>query len=130
VRVPEWLTSVLGDRPREVWLPALLAGWLGCALFAAALLLGSASYVWRRRQYESLVGRLERELAKLRNLPFTEPAPLEDLPEKPDPQVAKLMAELGGGDDDDPPRLAGAPGAANDERDDDDEPVRHALEAR
>jgi len=54
-----------------------------------ALVLWSLFYVWRRRQYESLIGRLERELAKLRNLPFTEPAPLEDLPELPDAQVAR-----------------------------------------
>lgn len=97
VRVPPWLTQVLGDRPHEVWLPALFAGWLGSALGAVALLVGSLSYVWRRRQYEALIGRLERELTRLRNLPFTEPAPLEDLPEKPDPVAARLLAELSGG---------------------------------
>lgn len=103
VRVPPWLTQLLGDRPHEVWLPALFIGWLASALLAVALLLGSLSYVWRRRQYESLIGRLERELAKLRNLPFTEPAPLEDLPETPDPEAARVMAELSGG----PPPLEG-----------------------
>lgn len=97
VRVPPWLTQVLGDRPHEVWLPALFAGWLGSALGAVALLVGSLSYVWRRRQYEALIGRLERELTRLRNLPFTEPAPLEDLPEKPDPVAARLLSELSGG---------------------------------
>jgi hypothetical protein len=55
-------------------------------------------YVWRRRQYESLIGRLERELAKLRNLPFVEPAPLEDLPEHPSLEAARVMNAL---DDDD-----------------------------
>jgi hypothetical protein len=38
-------------------------------------------YLWRRRQYEVMINSLERELAHLRNLPFTQPAPLEDLPE-------------------------------------------------
>ena len=97
VQVPPWLRSLFGDRPHEVWVPALFAGWLGSALLAMALLLGSLSYVWRRRQYEALIGRLERELTKLRNLPFTEPAPLEDLQETPDPEAARVMAELSGG---------------------------------
>ena len=50
--------------------------------------------MWRRRQYESLIARLERELARLRNLPFTEPAPLEDLPETPSAHAAKVMNAL------------------------------------
>jgi hypothetical protein len=100
VRVPPWLVFVLGDRPHEIWLPALIAGWLASVILLVALLLGSVSYVWRRRQAEALITRLERELTKLRNLPFTEPAPLEDLPETPDAEAAKVMASL----DDDPPR--------------------------
>jgi hypothetical protein len=91
VTIPPWLTGLFGNRPHEVWLPALIAGWLAAAMMAAALILWSMFYVWRRRQYESLVGRLERELAKLRNLPFTEPAPLEDLPELPNTQAARVM---------------------------------------
>jgi hypothetical protein len=91
VTIPPWLTGLFGDRPHEVWLPALIAGWLAAAMMAAALILWSLFYVWRRRQYESLVGRLERELAKLRNLPFTQPAPLEDLPELPSTQAARVM---------------------------------------
>jgi hypothetical protein len=51
-------------------------------------------YVWRRRQYEALVGRLERELARLRNLPLAEPSPLEDLPETPDPGAARVLAAI------------------------------------
>lgn len=94
VRVPPWLVFALGERPHEIWLPALIGGWLASALLLVALLLGSLSYVWRRRQYEALVTRLERELTRLRNLPFTEPAPLEDLPETPDPEAAKVMAAL------------------------------------
>ena len=89
VTIPPWLTAVLGARPHEIWLPALIAGWLAAVVLLGALVLWSLFYVWRRRQYESLIGRLERELAKLRNLPFTEPAPLEDLPELPDAQVAR-----------------------------------------
>jgi hypothetical protein len=91
VTIPPWLTGLFGDKPHEVWLPGLIAGWLAAAMMAAALILWSMFYVWRRRQYESLVGRLERELAKLRNLPFTEPAPLEDLPETPSTQAARVM---------------------------------------
>jgi len=103
VRTPPWLEPVFGDRPREVWLPALIAGWLASALLAAGIVLWSMFYVWRRRQYESLIGKLEKELAKLRNLPFLEPAPLEDLPEMPSEQAARVMSAL---DDDDDRALA------------------------
>ncbi len=91
ITIPPWLTGLFGARPHDVWLPALIAGWLVAAIAIAALVLWSMFWVWRRRQYESLVGRLERELARLRNLPFTEPAPLEDLPELPSTQAAKIM---------------------------------------
>lgn len=94
IRIPPWLTGLFGQKAFDVRLPALLAGWLISAILLAALVLWSMFYVWRRRQYESLVGRLERELAKLRNLPFTEPAPLEDLPEVPNAQAAKVMSAL------------------------------------
>jgi hypothetical protein len=94
VTIPPWLTALFGNRPREVWLPALIAGWLASAVLLAAFVLWSMFYVWRRRQYEALVGRLERELARLRNLPFVEPAPLEDLPEAPDAHAARVMNAL------------------------------------
>jgi hypothetical protein len=94
VSIPPWLTGLFGDRPHEVWLPALIAGWLASAVLLAAVVLWSMFYVWRRRQYESLVNRLERELARLRNLPFVEPAPLEDLPEVPDAHAARVMNAL------------------------------------
>jgi hypothetical protein len=94
VAIPPWLTGLFGDRPHEVWLPALIAGWLGAAVLLGALVLWGMFYVWRRRQYEALVNRLERELAKLRNLPFTEPAPLEDLPEMPNAHAARVMHAL------------------------------------
>lgn len=94
VTIPPWLTGLFGDRPHEIWLPALIAGWLGSAVLLASLVLWAMFYVWRRRQYESLVGRLERELASLRNLPFTHPAPLEDLPEVPNAQAARVMQGL------------------------------------
>jgi len=94
VKIHPWLTGLFGDRPHEVWLPGLIAGWLAAAATAAVLVLWSMFYVWRRRQYEALIGRLERELAKLRNLPFTEPAPLEDLPEIPSTQAARVMDAL------------------------------------
>lgn len=106
VRTPPWLEGLFGDRPREVWLPALIAGWLATALLLATIVLWSMFYVWRRRQYESLIGRLEKELAKLRNLPFLEPAPLEDLPEVPSEQAARVMSAL---DDDGDPDFAAQP---------------------
>ena len=94
VTIPPWLTELFGDRPHEIWLPALIAGWLATAALLGGLVLWSMFYVWRRRQYEALVNRLERELAKLRNLPFTEPAPLEDLPETPSAHAARVMHAL------------------------------------
>ncbi|MEO8844129.1 MAG: hypothetical protein ABI591_02830 [Kofleriaceae bacterium] len=102
VTIPPWLTGLFGDKHYDLRLPALIAGWLVSAVLIAALALWSMLYVWRRRQYESLISRLERELAKLRNLPFTEPAPLEDLPELPNTQAARVMNAI---DDD-----AGFPG--------------------
>ena len=101
VNVPPWLSDIFGDHPREVWLPALIAGWLTTVVLLAAGLLWSMYYVWRRRQYEALIARLERELARLRNLPFTDPAPLEDLPERPNAEAARVLASLGDGDGDD-----------------------------
>ncbi len=94
IRIPPWLTGLFGDRQYDVRLPALIAGWLVAAILLAAVVLWSMFYVWRRRQYETLIGRLERELAKLRNLPFTEPAPLEDLPETPSAHAARVMNAL------------------------------------
>jgi hypothetical protein len=94
VKVPGWLVDVFGKKAYDIWLPGLIAGWLIAAILIAALVLWSMFYVWRRRQYESLINRLERELAKLRNLPFVEPAPLEDLPEQPSLQAARVMNAL------------------------------------
>ena len=94
VEVPPLLAGVLGDRPFEIWLPALLGSWLVAAFAALALVAGSMYYVWRRRQYESLIRRVEGELTELRNLPFTSPAPLEDLPETPDPAAREAAADL------------------------------------
>jgi hypothetical protein len=98
VTTPPWLTGVLGDRPHEIWLPALIAGWFASAVLLCGVVLTTLFAIWRRRQYESLVHRLERELARLRNLPFEEPAPLEDLPELPSTEAARVMHAL---DDDD-----------------------------
>jgi hypothetical protein len=99
IETPPWLGGLFGDTQHEVWLPALIAGWLAAVLLLAAVVLWSMYYVWRRRQYESLIGRLERELARLRNLPFTEPAPLEDLPERPDPVAAQVLASIDNDDE-------------------------------
>jgi hypothetical protein len=92
VEVPAWLEAVFRARSLDLWLPALLAGWFAAALALAALLLWSLFYVWRRKQYEAIIARLERELATLRNLPFTRPAPLEDLPERRDWESVRLAA--------------------------------------
>lgn len=94
IATPSWPNAVFGDRQFEVRLPVLLAGWLATAVLLGALVLMTMFYVWRQRQYESLVNRLERELAQLRNLPFTEPAPLEDLPEAPSTHAAQVMQAL------------------------------------
>jgi hypothetical protein len=94
VNVPPWLHDWFGDKPREVWLPVLIAGWLLTALLMAALIGGSFFYVWRRRQYEVLTKQLERELTRLRNLPFEQPAPMEDEPEVPSALAAQTMAQL------------------------------------
>jgi len=94
VTTPPWLIGVLGDRPHEIWLPALIAGWFVGAVLLGGLVLTTLFAIWRRRQYESLVHRLERELARLRNLPFEEPAPLEDLPEAPSAEAARVMHAL------------------------------------
>ena len=94
INTPDWLTGLFGNKAHDIWLPGLIAGWLFAAILLSALVLWSMFYVWRRRAYESLINRLERELAKLRNLPFTEPAPLEDLPEVPNLQAARVMTAL------------------------------------
>ncbi len=93
VDVHPWLKGVFGKPELELWVPALISGWLVSVFTVAALLVGSMFYVWRRRQYEALVASLERELTELRNLPFTAPAPLEDLPEEPSAEAALLMAQ-------------------------------------
>ena len=98
VKIHPWLQGLFNNKPHDVWLPALIAGWLAAAILLAALALWSLYYLWRRRQYESLITRLEKELAKLRNLPFEQPAPFEDLPETPNVQAARVMSAL---DDDD-----------------------------
>lgn len=94
VDVPPWLADLTPQDRVQIWLPALIAGWLVATLALAVLLLWSMFYVWRRRQYEALIVRLERELARLRNLPLTEPSPLEDLPETPDAGAAQVLAAI------------------------------------
>jgi type VI protein secretion system component VasK len=96
VDVPPWLRGLFAERQYEIWLPTLIAGWLATSVLLALTVLLSMAYVWRRRQYEALVDRLERELARLRNLPLTDPSPLEDMPEaaseRPDPATARALA--------------------------------------
>ncbi len=94
VDVPPWLVDLAPERQLQIWLPLLIAGWLLATLALAALLLWSMYYLWRRRQYEGLITRLEKELIRLRNLPFVEPSPLEDLPESPDADAARVLVAI------------------------------------
>ena len=94
VTVPPWLTGIFGNPDIELWIPALIAGWLVSVLAVGVVVVWSMYYVWRRRQYEALVRKLERELTELRNFPFTNPAPLEDLPETPDEDAAEILRAL------------------------------------
>lgn len=94
VDVPPWLEGLTAEPRLEIWLPALIAGWLVATLALGALIVWSMYYLFRRRQYEALIGRLERELARLRNLPLVEPSPLEDLPEAPDAGAAAVLAAI------------------------------------
>lgn len=94
----DWLRPVLGsllgpqgDVVVEVQVPVLLAGWVVAVFSGSALVVGTMRFAWRRRQQESLIGRLERELVRLRNLPITSPTPLEDLPEQPDAEAAREL---------------------------------------
>ena len=94
VDVPPWLEGLTAEPRLEIWLPALIAGWLATTLVLGALLVGSMYHLYRRRQYEALIVRLERELVRLRNLPFVEPSPLEDLPETPDAGAARVLIAI------------------------------------
>jgi hypothetical protein len=93
VKAHPWLAPALdpliGAQVVEIQLPALLAGWVIAAIAVAGLLAATVLHAWRRRQYESLIARLEHELVRLRNLPISAPAPLEDLPEHPDAEAAR-----------------------------------------
>jgi hypothetical protein len=95
VQPHDWLRPVLdpllGQQIVEIQVPVLLAGWLVAIFAVSALAVGTMRFAWRRRQHESLIGRLERELVRLRNLPITAPAPLEDLPEHPDAETAREL---------------------------------------
>ncbi|HVV82910.1 MAG TPA: hypothetical protein VHE35_07505 [Kofleriaceae bacterium] len=102
VDVPPWLEGLTSQPRLEIWLPALIAGWLAATLALGALIVWSMYYLWRRRQYEALIARLERELVRLRNLPFVEPSPLEDLPETPDAGAAKVLVAIDAAIDADP----------------------------
>lgn len=97
VKPHPWLAPVLeplvGAQVVEIQLPALLAGWVIAACAVAGLIAGTVLHAWRRRQYESLIARLEHELVRLRNLPISAPAPLEDLPEEPDADAARELDE-------------------------------------
>jgi len=75
-----------------VWFPALIAGWLASAVLIAALVLWSMFYVWRRRQYESLINRLERELAGSGRRAVGGPAPHAARPEQRSVQAAGVRS--------------------------------------
>ena len=110
VDVPPWLEGLTAEPRLEIWLPALIAGWLAATLAIGALIVWSMYYLFRRRQYEALIGKLERELVRLRNLPFVEPSPLEDLPETPDTGAAKVLVAIDAAIDADPTGDGDEPG--------------------
>ena len=114
VDVPPWLEGLTSEPRLEIWLPALIAGWLAATLAIGALIVWSMYYLFRRRQYEALIVKLERELVRLRNLPCVEPSPLEDLPETPDLGAAKVMVAIDAAIDADP--TADEAGAARQDR--------------
>jgi hypothetical protein len=97
VKPHPWLAPVLepmiGAQVVEIQLPVLLAGWVLAVFAVAGLVAGTVLQAWRRRQYESLIARLEHELVRLRNLPISAPAPLEDLPEHPDAEAARELED-------------------------------------
>lgn len=116
VELHPWLRQIgLGGAEWEIWVPVLIAGWFVATLVLGVLFLWSVFYVWRRRQYESEIRRLQRELIKLRNLPFEEPPPFEDIVEAPDPEAAGLMLRLHSADGlaDRPGDREAAPGATS-----------------
>ena len=93
VQVPKTLSRLVPDLEWEVWLPALFAGCLVSVVAIALLLVALFYFMSRKRHDRSLVQRLERELVSLRNMPVMSPAPLEDLPESPDPAIGRLLVE-------------------------------------
>jgi hypothetical protein len=69
----------------ETPLPLVMVACLGVG-FLLAFLLFFPSWIrraWERQRERRFVSNLEGELSDLRNMPVTDPAPLEDLPETP-----------------------------------------------
>jgi hypothetical protein len=82
IDIPRLLAPVFGARATEVWMPALFGGWL-VAIFLLFIVVASlALRLVRARRAESQIRSLEREVVLLRNMPFNQPAPFEDLPEE------------------------------------------------
>jgi uncharacterized membrane protein YciS (DUF1049 family) len=88
VRYPMIPTS-LNDPVPLLEYEAPLAAVMACAFgvgFLLSMLFFAPSWLkraWERRQERRFINNLEGELSDLRNMPVTDPAPLEDIDEEP-----------------------------------------------
>jgi hypothetical protein len=92
--VPGGAVAGMGAVDYEAPTWVLAFGWVVAALLVATVVIWLPISLTRRRQTRLLVRRLEREVAALRNLPITAPAPLEDLPdaaEKPGEELEPVV---------------------------------------
>ncbi|MCB9556084.1 MAG: LapA family protein [Deltaproteobacteria bacterium] len=107
--VREWDAQLYG-----LLLGALIAGWCAATLAYLPLWLRRTMRANRDRRY---IDELEQELVELRNMPVTNPTPLEDLPDETPATASRqaskseeeLTAELLAGLSDDEEQSAAAP---------------------
>lgn len=78
----------------DVALPLVMLGSVIVGFLVATFLFlpGLLRRLWERQREHRFIKGLEGELAGLRTLPATEPAPLEDIPETPRPRAASGAA--------------------------------------
>lgn len=101
IRVPVLRADISDPIASELWempLAALLAISFGAGLLLASLLLvpGALRRAFERGRQRRFIDELEGELADLRNLPVTAPAPLEDL--EPEEQTGSRKRSRGVGE--------------------------------
>lgn len=111
VRYPMIPTSLDDPVPLleyEAPLAAVMAAAFGVG-FLLAMLIFAPSWIkraWERRQERRFIDNLEGELSDLRNMPVTDPAPLEDIDEEPSGR--KLKREAASEEDEEAALLAAA----------------------